>query len=391
MNLPPPRNAQSTSAEAVRASIILSAQNLAKHFALPKPLFGPAEFVYAVAGVSFEVMRGETLAIVGESGCGKSTLARLLLRLIEPSGGDVIYEGRSIGALPEQAMRPLRRDMQIIFQDPFSSLNPRMSVGDLITEPLWLAQGLKGQTRRQEARRLLATVGLRGDHADRFPHEFSGGQRQRIGIARALSSRPKLVIGDEPVSALDVSVQAQIINLLEDLKDQFALTLIVIAHDLAVIRHMSERVLVMYLGRIVESGRTEDLYAAPLHPYTRALMDSIPLPSVSARHQFERSNGPAGGVIEGDAPNPAKPPPGCRFHTRCPYVQAICREVEPVLTDAGNGRAVACHLWRELPAAPGLAARAQPQSPRLARRLELYAAARAAAGGSNSFTTLEGD
>ena len=343
---------------------ILDVRNLSRFFASPKPLFGTQTIVRAVDNVSFSVRRGETLAIVGESGCGKSTLARLIVRLIEPDAGTVHFNGKDISRARGAEMRSLRRDMQIVFQDPFSSLNPRMSVGEIITEALWLKGGLTKAQRRARAAELLETVGLRAAHAGRYPHEFSGGQRQRIGIARAIAGGPKLLVGDEPVSALDVSIQAQIINLLEDLKERLALTLIVIAHDLAVIRHMSDRVMVMYLGEIVESAPVEALFASPRHPYTRALLAAIPAPVPGA--------GKARVLLSGDVPNPANPPPGCRFHTRCPHAQAICREKAPELIDTGGQRHVSCHFWSDLPDETGLGARAGEDSAAKRRRLELY-------------------
>ena len=352
------------------SDIILSARNLTKHFVTARPLFGNATVVRAVDGVSLDVARGETLAIVGESGCGKSTLGRLLLRLIEPTAGDVTFEGRQLLTLSRGEMRKIRKDMQIVFQDPFASLNPRMKVGDIVTETLWIA-GMGAAARREKARDLLVSVGLRAEHADRYPHEFSGGQRQRIGIARAISGGPTLLIGDEPVSALDVSVQAQIVNLLEDLKARLGLTLVIIAHDLAIIRHMSDRVVVMYLGQIVEIAPVGSLYERPLHPYTQALLSAIPLPSPSAR------GGPRA-LLEGDIPSPANPPAGCRFHTRCPHAQKLCSDVVPPLEDVGEGRAVACHFWNDI-AAPSSVLRDTAPSPARARRMALYAQARAAA------------
>ena len=346
------------------SDLILETRGLTRFFASPRPLFGARTVVRAVENVSLSVRRGETLAVVGESGCGKSTLARLILRLIEPDAGTIHFEGRDITHAGGAEMRALRRDMQIVFQDPFSSLNPRMSVGEIITEPLWLKGGMSGAERRARARELLETVGLRAAQAGRYPHEFSGGQRQRIGIARAIAGGPKLLVGDEPVSALDVSIQAQIINLLEDLKDRLALTLIVIAHDLAVIRHMSDRVAVMYLGQIVETAPVEALFAAPRHPYTRALMAAIPVPVPGA--------GAARVLLQGDVPNPAAPPPGCRFHTRCPHAREICRLSAPELVDTGGERHVSCHFWRELPEDGGAGARAQETGGARRRRLELY-------------------
>jgi oligopeptide/dipeptide ABC transporter ATP-binding protein len=349
---------------------LLEAVGLVKHFGGRGGLLSRSPLVRAVDGVSVAVRRGETFAIVGESGCGKSTLGRLLLRLIEPSAGDVLYEGQSILSLAPADMRRLRRDLQIIFQDPYSSLNPRMTVGEIVGEPIWLHAIAKGAERRDCVADLLRTVGLLPAHAERYPHEFSGGQRQRIGIARALAGSPKLLVGDEPVSALDVSIQAQIINLLEDLKERFGLTLVIVAHDLAVIRHMSDRVAVMYLGEIVELAPADALFENPLHPYTQALMAAIPVPSPRARR--------AKPLLQGDVPSPAAPPPGCRFHTRCPHARALCRETRPVSEGLDGGRSVACHFWREIQAAGAGAMPAPGASAALARRLALY---RTSAGG----------
>jgi len=349
---------------------ILEARALRRHFVTRKPLFGAPTVVRAVDGVDLAVEEGETFAIVGESGCGKSTLARLLVRLIEPTEGQVLYRGGDLGALPAPDLRRLRAELQFIFQDPFSSLNPRMTVGALIEEPLRThGIGTPGE-RRAAVARLLARVGLRPEHADRYPHEFSGGQRQRIGIARALATGPRVLIGDEPVSALDVSIQAQVVNILEDLKEEFGLTLIVIAHDLAVIRHMADRVAVMYLGQIVEIGPTDALFEAPAHPYTEALLAAIPIPAVGARA--------ARVAVEGDPPNPTAPPPGCRFHTRCSHATERCRTEVPALRDAGAGRMAACHFTGSLPL-QGIASETAARGEAARRRFALYGAARAAA------------
>ncbi|WP_299860402.1 ABC transporter ATP-binding protein [uncultured Roseobacter sp.] len=327
--------------------VILEAIDVAKHFGTHAGWLSRRPVVQAVDGVSLAVRRGETFAIVGESGCGKSTLARVLMRLLTPTSGDVLFDGQQVSAIQGDALRTLRRDMQFIFQDPFSSLNPRMTVGKLVGEPLEIhAPELSPQDRRAKVAKLLRQVGLRAEHADRYPHEFSGGQRQRIGIARALASGPKLIIGDEPVSALDVSVQAQVINLLGDLSRDLGLTLVIIAHDLGVIRHMSDRVAVMYLGRIVEIGTTEEVFADPKHPYTQALLAAIP-----------SMDGPVtdhSATVHGEMPSPSDPPPGCRFHTRCPHAQALCKTQAPHL-NAGQDAShqVACHfaetLQRRLP------------------------------------------
>jgi peptide/nickel transport system ATP-binding protein len=348
---------------AITNDVILEGAGLVKHFG-GGGLFSTPTVVRAVDGVSLGIQRGETFAIVGESGCGKSTLGRLLLRLIEPTAGDVLYEGKSILKLSKGELRRLRRELQIIFQDPFASLNPRMNVGDIIAEPIWLHGLASGKDKRDRVADLMRTVGLLPTHTDRYPHEFSGGQRQRIGIARALAGDPKLIIGDEPVSALDVSIQAQIVNLLEDLKERFGLTLVIVAHDLAVIRHMSDRVAVMYLGEIVELSETDALFDNPLHPYTQALLAAIPSPSPANRKPKA--------LLQGDVPSPAAPPPGCRFHTRCPHARGICREQHPALEKAPDGRRVACHFWREIQGAGAGSISAPPPSPALAERLALY-------------------
>jgi oligopeptide/dipeptide ABC transporter ATP-binding protein len=317
---------------------LLEAQNLVKHFPASRNLFGrPTSFVRAVDGVSFHVDPGETLALVGESGCGKSTVSRLVLRLIEPDAGSIRFEGRDLLALDANELRAFRRQAQIIFQDPYASLNPRMTVGQILGEPLALHQLVSPAQRRARIEELLRLVGLEPRVARRYPHEFSGGQRQRIGIARALAVSPKLIVCDEPVSALDVSIQAQVINLLEDLQQQFGLTYLFIAHDLSVVEHISTRVAVMYLGRIVEIAPSEDLYAMPLHPYTEALLSAVPIPDPSVKRKRI--------VLQGDVPNPINPPSGCHFHTRCPIRQLpFCAENAPPLEDKRPGHWVACHF-----------------------------------------------
>jgi peptide/nickel transport system ATP-binding protein len=348
--------------------VILSATGLVKHFRSGGGLFGKARVVRAVDDVSLQIRQGETFAIVGESGCGKSTLARLLMRLITPTAGEIAFEGRSVTTAEGRELDTLRREMQFIFQDPFSSLNPRMTVGKLVGEPLEVhAPDLGRAERRARVADLLKQVGLRAEHAERYPHEFSGGQRQRIGIARALACGPKLIIGDEPVSALDVSVQAQVINLLGDLSRDLGLTLVIIAHDLGVIRHMSDRVAVMYLGRIVETGPADAVFATPRHPYTQALLASIPSPDARNRPRAAR--------LLGEMPSPSAPPPGCRFHTRCPHAQPDCRTDTPVLQESADGdHAVACHYWEKIASASDAIA-PPARSSEAERRFALYRSA----------------
>jgi oligopeptide/dipeptide ABC transporter ATP-binding protein len=340
---------------------ILETVGVTKHFGGGRSLLTRSPVIRAVDSISLAIQPGETFAIVGESGCGKSTYARLLTRLLDPSAGTVHYAGNDLAQASGDEMRRIRRELQFVFQDPFASLNPRMNVGAIIGEPLWL-EGMPRAERRERVAALLATVGLPAS-TDRYPHEFSGGQRQRIAIARALAGGPKVVIGDEPVSALDVSVQAQIVNLLEDLKNQFHLTLVIVAQDLAVIRHMSERVAVMYLGEVVELAPTDTLFRTPLHPYTQALLAAIPIPSLAVRPQKT--------VLGGDVPSPAAPPSGCRFHTRCPHVRPRCRDEHPALESAGDDRTVACHFWRDI---GGLATPppSNTRSTAFERRLEIY-------------------
>ena len=352
------------------AETILEVRGLKRHFVTKKPLFGKPVTVRAVDGIDLSIREGETFAIVGESGCGKSTLARLLVRLIEVTAGTVRYRGQDIGKMTDTDLRRLRAEMQFIFQDPFSSLNPRMTVGALVEEPLRTHRMGDGAARRKKVEELLTRVGLGPEHARRYPHEFSGGQRQRVGIARALASGPRILIGDEPVSALDVSIQAQVVNILEDLKRELGLTLIVIAHDLAVIRHMSDRIAVMYLGQVVEIGPTDTIFTTPGHPYTEALLSAIPIPAVGARK--------ARVAVEGDPPSPIAPPPGCRFHTRCPHARALCRTQQPPLRDLGGGRRAACHFTGDL-ALAGLDGGIARRGAAAQRRFDIYAAARAPA------------
>ncbi|MBY0337717.1 MAG: ATP-binding cassette domain-containing protein [Acetobacteraceae bacterium] len=317
---------------------LLSAEGLVKHFPVRSALGRRLGAVRAVDGVSLTVRRGEVLAIVGESGCGKSTLGRLLLRLVEPDAGSLRFAGQDLRALPPAGLRAARRRMQLVFQDPYGSLDPRMTVEAAVMEPLRL-HGLHRGRERERVAELLARVGLRPELARRWPHEFSGGQRQRVAIARALASEPELIIGDEPVSALDVSVQAQVVNLLSDLIRDLGLTFVLISHDLGVVRQVADRVAVMYLGRIVEEGPAEEVFHHPRHPYTRALLAAVP------------GHG-AGAVLEGDVPSPLRPPSGCRFHTRCPHAEARCRDAEPGLR--GLSHLAACHLQDTLPPAPPL-------------------------------------
>jgi len=316
---------------------VLEVRGLKKHFPVRKGVLGrTAGYVYAVDGISFEIKPGETLGLVGESGCGKSTAGKSIAKLIDPTEGQVILEGERIDQLSRADIRPYRQRIQFVFQDPYSSLNPRLNAGDIVAEPLVNFTGGSAKAIKEKVAALFPKVGLKPEQMQRFPHEFSGGQRQRIGIARALSVNPALIICDEPVSALDVSVQAQVINLLMDLQKEFGLSYLFIAHDLAVVEHISHRVAVMYLGRIVEIAEKRDLFRQPLHPYTEALLSAVPVPTPGARSKRI--------VLQGDVPSPIKPPSGCHFHTRCPYAEARCRTEPPVLKQAGPGRMVACHL-----------------------------------------------
>jgi oligopeptide/dipeptide ABC transporter ATP-binding protein len=317
---------------------LLEIRDLKKHFPVGEGLFSRNKGVLkAVDGVNLTVEEGETMGLVGESGCGKSTLGRTILRLIEPTGGEVIFQGKNLLALSQRELRDMRRQMQIIFQDPYASLNPRMRVGDIVGEGLEIHKLAKGKAKRERVLELLHQVGLREEHYDRYPHEFSGGQRQRIGIARALAVSPKFIVCDEPVSSLDVSIQAQIINLLQELQEKMHLTYLFISHDLRVVEHISHRVAIMYLGKVVEIARSDSIYQDAKHPYTKALLSAVPITDKSKKK--ERI------VLEGDVPSPVNPPSGCTFHPRCFYREAICDKTEPPLEFTAGGHGVACHVF----------------------------------------------
>jgi oligopeptide transport system ATP-binding protein len=317
---------------------LLEVRHVKKYFPIRKGVLQRAVAqVHAVDGVSFTVREGETLGLVGESGCGKSTLGRTIVRLLEPTDGEVIFQGQHIEHFGTRKLRPLRREMQMVFQDPYASLNPRKRVGTIVSDPMRIHNlGSRAEQKRRVGE-ILETVGLSPEHYNRFPHEFSGGQRQRIGIARALALRPKLIVADEPVSALDVSIQSQMLNLLDDLQNELQLTYVFIAHDLGVVRHVSDRIAVMYLGKIVELSPAEELYTKPIMPYSEALLSAVPIPDPDLAAKRERI------VLEGDVPSPINPPSGCRFHPRCRYATDVCKQLEPPLVDYGNGHLAACH------------------------------------------------
>jgi peptide/nickel transport system ATP-binding protein/oligopeptide transport system ATP-binding protein len=346
---------------------LVSAEGLVKHFVLRRSILGrPTLLVRAVDGVSFRLAPGETLALVGESGSGKSTVGRLVLRLIDPTAGRLAFDGIDLFSLGASAVRAFRRDAQLVFQDPYASLNPRMTVGEILAEPLTLHAIVPQKRRRERVAELLEMVGLDGRFARRYPHEFSGGQRQRIAIARALAVKPKLVVCDEPVSSLDVSIRAQVLNLLQELRQQLGLAYLFISHDLAVVKQIADRVAVMNFGRIVETADTEGIFAAPRHPYTRALLSAIPIPRPGAKRDRM--------VLAGDMPSALEPPSGCHFHPRCPFAVERCRVERPALVDDSSGHATACHRWRELPVTDAAAA-AEPASPALDRLIAAFSSA----------------
>ena len=319
--------------------IVLEVQELCKYFPVKKGIFEKKSYVKAVDKVSFTLKRGETLGLVGESGCGKTTTGRTILKLYNPTSGKIIFNGQDITNLSEKQMVPLRRKMQMIFQDPYASLDPRMTVGDIIGEAIDIHGLYKGEARTERIRELLERVGLVGDHINRYAHEFSGGQRQRIGIARALAVEPDFIVCDEPISALDVSIQAQVINMLEELQEELGLTYLFIAHDLSMVKHISTHIGVMYLGQLVEKGTSDEVYSKPLHPYTKALLSAVPVPDPEQAKANERI------VLEGDIPSPIDPPPGCRFKGRCKFAKPECGKVDPELKEVEPGHFVACHLY----------------------------------------------
>ncbi|MBE6011073.1 ABC transporter ATP-binding protein [Anaeropeptidivorans aminofermentans] len=319
------------------SKVLVEVKDLKKEFEVKKGFMAKKQSLKAVDGISFDIHEGETLSLVGESGCGKSTTGRLVLKLLPLTSGKVIFDGADITNFDDNKMRPLRKNMQMIFQDPYSSLNPRIKVKDLISEPLLVHTDMSKKDRYDKVRELLEIVGLDGDNMEKYAHEFSGGQRQRIGIARALSVNPKLIVADEPVSSLDVSIQSQVLNLMQDLQEEFGLTYLFISHNLSVVEHISNRVCVMYLGRLVEIATRDDLYAAPKHPYTKALLSAVPIPDPEVKQNRL--------ILKGDIPSPVNPPSGCNFHTRCPDCMEICKREAPPVKDFGNGHKAACHLY----------------------------------------------
>jgi peptide/nickel transport system ATP-binding protein/oligopeptide transport system ATP-binding protein len=364
---------------------IIEARHLGKNFVVKRSVFGrPLASVSAVDDITLSLMPGETLAIVGESGCGKSTLGRLLMRLIKPSAGEVFIDGQDVTAISHAAMREQRRHVQLIFQDPYASLNPRMTIAQTIAEPLMLHNIVPANQRAGRVAELLDMVGLHPEQANRYPHEFSGGQRQRVVIARALASEPKAIICDEAVSALDVSIQAQVLNLLKDLQKRLGLAFVFISHDLGVVKHIADRVAVMYLGRIVEIGTSDEIFAKPRHPYTRALLSAIP---VAAPPSHQRSKVAR---LHGDLPSPLSPPEGCRLHTRCPYARPECTAVSMELFVEASGHANACAFWRELPALDAAEIAREPRNPQLETLFAAFEAMAAAQAADRSIKTVTG-